>query len=293
MVQFKGVFTALVTPFLANGELDLEGFKKNLAFQAERSADGVVILGTTGESSTVNYHERKQLIEIAVNELKGTLPVVIGTGSNSTATTIAMTAEAKKLGADAAIIITPYYNKPTQNGLYEHYKAITQEVDLPVIVYNCPGRTSVNLLPATFVKLSHLKNIDCIKEASGNILQISEILEQLPDVSLLSGDDGLTLPSVCLGAKGVVSVLSNLDPKPIKEMLNAFESGDFVLARQLHHKMLPLIRALFVETNPIPVKAAMNLLGQPAGPCRLPLTEASPSCIENLKNLLDIFLIRS
>lgn len=293
MTSFSGVFTALVTPFLSNGELDLAGFKKNLTFQAERGADGVVVLGTTGEAPTVSYAERKLLIETAVKELKGIIPVIIGTGSNATATTIDMTKEAKELGADAAIVITPYYNKPTQEGLYQHYKILTQTVDLPIILYNCPGRTGVNLQPATMAKLAELKYVQSIKEASGNITQISEVIETLgknsKKIAVLSGDDALTLPTLSIGGTGVISVLSNLDPMPIKEMINAFNRGDLELAKAKHHLMAPAIRALFCETNPIPIKAAMQLYGMSSGPCRLPLVNASRTCLQTLETALQGF----
>lgn len=277
---FHGTITALITPFKNDGSLDLEGWTKNLRTQAEAGVDGVVVLGTTGESPAVSDDERSLLIQSAVEELKGRTAVIVGSGANCTTKAMQWTQQAQQLGADGALVVTPYYNKPTQEGMIQYYTAITAAApSFPLCLYNVPGRTGVSLLPATVRALLAVPSIVAIKEASGSLAQIDEILQiihlERPDFSLLSGDDALTLPIIALGGSGVISVISNLLPRPIVEYVRSAREGKFVLCREWHRRLLPYMQAAFFESNPIPIKWAMERAGLPAGPCREPLTPLS------------------
>lgn len=269
-MDFKGLYTAMITPFKESGDVDVEGLIQLIARQNDAGVDGIVVLGTTGEASTLNHAERREVIKIAVEYSK--VPVMVGTGSNGTLQTIAYTQEAEELGADAALVVTPYYNKPMQEGLYLHFHAIHEATNLPIMLYNIPGRSVVNMLPETVNRLSKLERIRGVKEASGSISQLGEVLELVDDsFAVLAGDDAMTLPAVALGSKGVVSVLSNLYPAEVKAFVDLCLQGDFAAARQQHFHWLPLLRQLFSATNPIPVKAMLSQAGLPAGSCRAPL----------------------
>jgi 4-hydroxy-tetrahydrodipicolinate synthase len=247
----------------------------------------LVPLGTTGESPTIREEERKLIIKTVIDEANGKIPVIVGTGTNSTEEAIHLSKEAQDLGADGLLVVAPYYNKPTQEGLYLHFKAISESVNIPIIIYNIPGRTGVNIEVQTLVRLSQFDNIVAVKEASGNIAQVMDIIEALGSrLVVLSGDDNLTLPIMALGGKGVISVISNILPKPLVEMVESALKGDFQRAKELHYRLLPLFKVAFIETNPIPIKTMMNLAGMKAGPCRLPLCNMQPHNLEKLKKIL-------
>jgi len=285
--KFVGVLTAIITPFRQDYELDIEGLKENVNFQIESGVNGLVVLGTTGEAPTISEEEKNVVIKTVIDTSNGKLPVIVGVGTYSTKETIKQAKKAKDLGADGLLIVAPYYNKPTQEGLYLHFKTISEAVDLPIIIYNIPSRTGVNIEVQTLARLSQFNNIVAVKEASGSIVQVMDIIESLGDrYTILSGDDNLTLPMMALGAKGVISVISNILPKPLVEMVNYALNGNFDKAKELHYKLLPLFKAAFIETNPIPIKTMMNLVGMKAGPCRLPLSPMLPQNLEKLKKVL-------
>jgi 4-hydroxy-tetrahydrodipicolinate synthase len=283
--MFKGVIPALVTPFKENFEVDYEGIAKNLDY-LEKHVDAVVPVGTTGESATLSYQEHIDVVRY-VCEVSN-VPVIAGAGSNSTREAVFLGKEVEKAGADAAMFITPYYNKPNKEGLYQHYKTIAQEISIPIIIYNVPSRTACNIAPDVVERLANdFDNIIGIKEASGNLKQVAEIIKRTPDnFVLLSGDDFLTLPILMLGGKGVISVAANVAPHLMKEMYNAFKEGNIEKARELHYKLMPLFEVLFIDTNPIPVKKALQLMGLAAGKPRLPLVELSEEKTEKLKAVL-------
>ena len=285
--MFKGVFPAIITPFLKDESLDEEGLKKNIRYLSNTGISGIVPCGTTGESATLTFEEHKRVVEIAVEASK--VPVIAGTGSNNTREAMELTRHAAEAGADAALLITPYYNKPTDKGMFEHFKAIAEKCDIPIVLYNVPKRTGIDLKPELVAKLSKVKNIVAIKEASGNLSQQSQIIEQTrgSDFVVLSGDDDLTLPTMALGARGVVSVVANVAPKKTVAMVNAALKGDFETARELHYELLPLVRAMFLETNPIPVKTAHKYLGLANGPLRLPMSSMAPEKEAVLKEMLE------
>jgi 4-hydroxy-tetrahydrodipicolinate synthase len=278
----NGALTAIITPF-RDGEVDQQALCELVEFQIQGGVDGLVPCDSTGESATLTHSEHEQVIKIVVQQARRRVPVVAGTGSNSTAEAIRRTASAREAGADGALLISPYYNKPTQDGIFRHYKMIAAAVDLPLIVYNIPGRTSSNIAPETFARLSEIRNIAAIKEASGSMDQTSDIRRLCGDrLTILSGDDSLTLPLMALGAKGVVATVSNVMPRETHELAAAALAGDYARARELHYKLLPLVRALFVETNPIPVKQALAFMGKCTAEMRMPLAQMSPSPAEKL-----------
>lgn len=282
--MFEGVIPALVTPFKENFEVDLEGIAKNLDY-LEKHVNAVVPAGTTGESATLSYQEHIEVVRY-VCEVSN-VPVIAGAGSNSTKEAVFLGKEVEKAGADAAMFITPYYNKPSKEGLYQHYKKIAEEISIPIIIYNVPSRTACNITPDVVLKLANdFENIVGIKEASGDLKQVSEIIRNAPDFTVLSGDDFLTLPILALGGKGVVSVAANVAPHLMKELYMAFKDGNVKKARELHHKLTPLFKVLFIDTNPIPVKKALELMGLPAGKPRLPLVELSKEKTEKIKEVL-------
>lgn len=286
MKKLRGVFTAMVTPFDDQGNLDEEGLYQNLMHQLEGGVDGLVPLGTTGEAPTLSREEQERVVNIVIKEAKGKLPIIVGTGSYSTKTTIENTLKAEEMGADYALIVSPYYNKPTQEGLYRHFTTIANATSLPIIVYNIQGRTGQNIQTDTLKRIADHPRIVGVKEASGSIAQIGEVIEmivhQRPDFCVLSGDDANTLPLMALGGHGIISVISNLVPKQVKALVQAIERGDYDLAREMHYQMMPLVRGAFLETNPMPIKAAMSFCGMAAGECRLPLCDLSA---ENQKKL--------
>ncbi len=285
-VIFKGCGTAIITPFTENG-VNFEEFEKMIEFQIKEGADSIIVCGTTGESSTMTLDEKKETIKFAIDIVNKRIPVVAGTGSNCTKSAIEMSKYAESVGADAVLLVTPYYNKTTQAGLIAHYKAIAESINIPAILYNVPSRTGVNIMPKTCLELSKIPNIVAIKEASGNLSQIAEIAELCRDnLTIYSGNDDQILPILSLGGLGVISVLSNVAPKDVHNMVYNFFEGNIKEATKLQLDSLNLTKALFSEVNPIPVKAAMNMIGFNAGIPRLPLVEMSESGKENLKNEL-------
>ncbi len=284
--MFKGAIVAIVTPF-KNGRIDEEALRKLIEFQIEGGTSGIVPCGTTGESATLTHEEHDRVIEITIDAVKKRIPVIAGTGSNSTAEALRLTKHAYEAGADGALIVCPYYNKPTQEGLYRHYKTIAGDVPIPIIVYNIPGRTGINLNPDTLARLAEIPNIVGVKEAAGSIKQMSDIIGLCdPDFDVLSGDDAFTLPLLALGGKGIISVISNVAPADMAEMVSAFEAGDLEKARRLHYKMIPLIDSLFVETNPVPVKAALSMMGMIEYELRLPLCKLTQGSYDRLKKAM-------
>ena len=285
--SFQGSLVAMVTPF-RDGEVDEATLAELVEFHVANGTDGLVPCGTTGESPTLSHDEHKRVIELVIKAGRGRIPVVAGTGSNSTAEAIEMTVHAAKLGADGALLVSPYYNKPTQQGLYEHFKAIAQAApDLPLIVYNIQGRTAVNVETETMARLAQIPNIVGVKEASGNLDQMtSVILACGPDFSVVSGDDSLTLPLMAVGGRGVISVLANLLPREVVELTHAALDGDWKRARELHHRLFPICRAMFIETNPIPVKEAMAMLGMIRAEWRLPMCPITDANRERLRKVL-------
>jgi 4-hydroxy-tetrahydrodipicolinate synthase len=274
--MFKGSMVALVTPF-KKGAIDEVALKDLVEFHIKNGTTALVPCGTTGESATLSYDEHDKVIELTIKFAKGRIPVIAGTGSNSTEEAIVLTKHAKKAGADASLQVSPYYNRPTQKGLYLHFKAIAEAVDIPIILYNIASRTGVNIEPETFVKLAEVKNIIGVKEASGSLEQMSRIRKLCPkDFLLISGDDALTLPVLSIGGVGIISVVANIIPRDVADMCSAFEKGNIKKAEELHYKMLSLVKAMFVETNPIPVKTAMGLMKMIDPQMRLPLCDMLP-----------------
>lgn len=286
-MTFKGGMTALITPFNENGDFDEEGFRANIKSQIDGGIDGIVPVGTTGECATLSYEEHEKVVEVAVDAADGKVPVVAGTGSNSTKEALMLTEHAAEAGADGVLLVAPYYNKPTQRGLYEHYRKLAEEVDVPQIIYNIPSRTGRNIEAETLIKLSELENVVGVKEASGDLNQVMKIArESSEDFDILSGDDSLTLPILSLGGVGAISVASNLVPGKISDLISSYLEGDVVKARDIHFELMPLFKALFIETNPGPAKAAMNLLGKPAGKPRLPLVEVESETEQKLREVM-------
>lgn len=284
--MFKGSLVAIVTPF-KDGSVDEKALRDLIEFQIENGTSGIVPCGTTGESATLSHEEHEKVIEITIDAVGGRVPVIAGTGSNSTEEAIMLTRHAKDAGADAALMISPYYNKPTQEGLYLHFKKIAKEVDIPIIVYNVPSRTGSNMLPETVARLSEIKNIVGIKEASGSLQQISDVIALCdPAFALLSGDDFIVLPILSVGGKGVISVVANVAPKDMADLIVSFEKGDLKKASSLHYRLRPLNDAMFYETNPIPVKKALALMGKVEDEIRLPLSKMSEKNEEKLKAVM-------
>jgi len=281
--MFKGSIVAIVTPF-KHGKVDEEAFRELIEYQIENGTSAIVPCGTTGESATLSVKEHNRVIDIAVEAVNKRVPIIGGTGGNSTSEAIELTEHAKKAGVDATLQVTPYYNKPSQEGLYRHFKAIADAVPLPQVLYNVPGRTSVNMLPETVARLAQLPEVVAIKEASGDLGQMAEIMRLAGEnITLLSGDDNLTLPVLSIGGKGVISVVANIVPRDPSDMLAAWEAGDMDKTRALYYKLLPLCRAMFYETNPVPVKTALALMGKIQDELRLPLAPMATANLEKLK----------
>ncbi len=285
--MYQGSYVAIITPF-KDDILDEQGLKKNLRYLIDNGSNGIVACATTGESPSLDDNEYDRVIEICLEQTGNKIPVIAGAGTNSTNKTIKLVHRAEKLRVQGLLIVTPYYNKPTQQGLYQHYRAISNETDLPIIIYNVPGRTGVNILPQTVARLARdCKNIVAIKEASGNLDQVSELATLLGnDFDILSGDDSLTLPMLAIGAKGVISVIANIFPKDVANMCRLFFDSEIDEAKKLHLKMFPVIKVLFIETNPIPIKKAMELMGLAAGSPRLPLVQMSEENVAILRKKL-------
>ena len=284
--MFKGVFVAIVTPF-KNGKIDEEALRGLIDFQIAGGVDGIVPCGTTGESATLNHEEHDQVIRIAVDACKGKASVLAGTGSNSTQEAIQLSRNAKNAGADGLLQITPYYNKPNQEGLYHHFSSIADAVDLPIVLYNVPSRTSVNMVPETVVRLAKIKNIVGTKEASGSLQAISKIIDNCgKDFTVLSGDDPLLWPILAIGGKGVISVTANILPAKVAALCKAAAIGDIAEARSLHYELMDINDSLFIDTNPIPVKAALHLMGKIENELRGPLIKLSKDTLERLKKAM-------
>lgn len=288
-MHLGGIVTAMVTPFV-DGQVDLKGLSSNIHYQISQGVDGILVLGTTGEASTLTHDEHERIISLAVAEAAGRVPVWVGTGSYCTRQTIEKTKRAKSMGADVALIVTPYYNRPGQEGIYRHFEAVANSVDIPIVIYNIPGRCGTNIETFTMRRIAKLPNVIGVKEASASIHQVGDVLQLIatesPHFKVFSGDDLLTLPMMALGAVGVVSVVSNLIPDRIKALVTAAAEGNFALARDLHFQLVPLYKAAFIETNPVPIKAAMKLCGMASGPCRLPLYEMSDENMRYMYKLL-------
>jgi 4-hydroxy-tetrahydrodipicolinate synthase len=284
--MFKGAMVAIVTPF-KNNQVDEKDLRELIEFQIVNGTDGIVPCGTTGESATLTHEEHDRVIEITIDAVKKRVPVIAGTGSNNTAEALRLTKHAYEAGADGALIVCPYYNRPTQEGLYQHFKTIAESVPIPIIPYNIPSRTGVNLMPEMVAKLAKIKNIIGIKEASGSIKQMSDVINLCGnDFSVLSGDDLFTLPLLSIGGTGIISVISNVAPADMAGLVDAFAAGDMVRAKALHHKMSALIDALFIEVNPIPVKAALALMGKIKYEYRLPLCKMAEANFEKLRKIM-------
>jgi len=283
--MFTGSIVALVTPF-KDGEIDYEKIGELVEFHIANSTNAIIPCGTTGESPTLTHREHGEVVGKVIEVANGRIPVIAGTGSNNTSEAVSMTSHAKEVGADGSLLITPYYNKPTQKGIYEHYKAVLKEVDIPIIIYNVPSRTGVSISAETVARLYEFDNIVAIKEATGDLDQASQI-SNLCDITVLSGDDSLTLPIMSIGGKGVVSVLANILPREVSELTSSFLKGDIENAQRLHNRLFPLCKAMFIETNPIPVKTAMKLLNRLNGEMRLPLCDMSEEHESQLKKALE------
>jgi 4-hydroxy-tetrahydrodipicolinate synthase len=278
---------AIVTPFDSRGKFAEENYRQLIEFQIENGTDVIVPCGTTGESATLDFEEHEYVIKVCIEQVNKRVPVIAGTGANNTAEAIHLSKNAKAMGADGLLLVCPYYNKPSQEGIYQHYKTLAGEVALPQILYNVPGRTGVNMTAATTVRLAEFDNIVAIKEASGSLTQVSEILARAGNkIDVISGDDFLTFPMMCCGAKGVISVSANAIPGPVKEMVAAVTNGDYTLARQRHLELLEFHTAMFIESNPVPVKTTLELMGKMQANVRLPLVAMGEDTLEQLKVIL-------
>ena len=286
-LALRGSMVAIVTPFRSDA-IDERALKRLVELHIESGTSAIVPCGTTGESATLSFEEHDRVIDVVVKAARGRIPVIAGTGSNNTREAIRLTKHAKEVGADGALLISPYYNKPTQRGLYLHFKAIAEAVDIPLVVYNIASRTAVNIEPETFAQLVSVKNIVAVKESSGNLEQMSRILQLTNGrLTLLSGDDALTLPVLSIGGTGVISVAANIVPRDVKAMVDAFQARRLEEAVRWHQRLLPLTKALFLETNPIPIKTAMGMLGMIEPELRLPLCEMSEANQERLRQALE------
>jgi 4-hydroxy-tetrahydrodipicolinate synthase len=285
--MFHGSMVAIITPFDAAGNFDEESYRQLIEFQLENGTDAIVPCGTTGESATLDYQEHDRVIKVCIEQVNKRVPVIAGTGSNATNEAIEISLHAKELGADGLLLVSPYYNKPSQEGLYQHYKALAEQVALPQVLYNVPGRTGMNMTAETTIRLAELPNVVAIKEASGNLTQASEIIAQAGDkIDVLSGDDFLTLPLMACGGKGVISVTANILPKQVKALVAAAAAGRWEEARSLHLQLLDLHQAMFIESNPVPVKTSASLMGLCRADVRLPLSPLLPASLEKLQAVL-------
>jgi len=284
--MFSGAIVAIVTPF-RKGKVDEKSLRELIEFQIKNGTDGIVPCGTTGESSTLSHEEHDRVIEITIDAVNKRVPVIAGTGSNSTDEALRLTKHAHEAGADGALLVCPYYNRPTQEGLYQHFKIIAESVPIPIVPYNIPSRTGVNLMPETVARLAKISNIVGIKEASGSLKQMQDVISLCGEkFDVISGDDFFTFPLLSIGGRGVISVVSNIVPADMAAMVDAFEAGDIKRAQQLHHKLVPLIDALFIETNPVPVKAALSMMGKISYDVRLPMYKMSDGNYEKLKSVM-------
>ena len=291
-MNFEGTYVAMVTPFTEDKQIDEDGFRSNINYLIDKGVTGLVGAGTTGESATLNHEEHQKVIEILVDEVDGRVETIAGTGSNATSEAISLTKFADDAGADAALVITPYYNKPQPHALIEHYRTVAEKTDIPIIAYNVPSRTGINMDVDTIVELAKIDNVDAVKEASGSVDKVSDIYRALQKEGLedkfniLSGEDSLTLPIMAVGGTGVISASANVDTRRMVLMVDSILNDDYDTALDLHYEMLELIRAFFIESNPVPVKTAMNLMGLPSGPLRQPLIGMKEENLEVLKKAL-------
>ena len=284
--MFEGIYVAIPTPF-KNGSVDREALKEHIEFLIENGVDGIVPCGTTGESATLSYEEHEEVIALTIEQSRGRVKVIAGTGSNSTSEAIRLTKFAEEVKADGALLITPYYNKPNQEGLYLHFKTVAETVSIPIVLYNVPGRTGVNMLPETVARLSEIDNIVAIKEATGSTNVATEIINLCGDkISVLSGDDQTFFPLLSLGAKGVISVTANVVPKRVVEMYSSFKNGNWEKASEIHREIYPLSKVLFIDTNPIPVKTALWMMGRMEKEFRLPLCPTTPEKEDKIRSTL-------
>lgn len=287
--MFKGSIVAVVTPF-KNGQIDEKALSELIEWHISSGTNAIVPCGTTGESATLDYDEHYRVIEVTVNAVNKRVPVIAGTGANATDETIKITKKAKELGADAALLVSPYYNKPTQEGLYRHYKAVAESVDIPLVLYNVPGRTAVNILPSTVARLAEVNNIVAIKEATGDMKQVSEVIRLCGNrLSIISGDDFTTFTLLALGGTGVISVAANVAPREVSDMCRLWREGKFEESRALHFKLEPINNSMFIETNPIPAKTALAMMGKIREEFRLPLCEMSTENREKLRKVIEAF----
>ncbi len=285
--MFHGSMVAIITPFDAQGNFDEESYRQLIEFQIENGTDVIVPCGTTGESATLSYEEHNRVIKTCIEQVNKRVPVIAGTGSNATAEAIEISQHAKEMGADGLLLVSPYYNKPSQEGLFQHYKALAENVVLPQVLYNVPGRTGMNMTAATTIRLAEFDNIVAIKEASGDLTQASEIIAAAGDkIDVLSGDDFLTLPLMACGAKGIISVTANIMPKQVKAMVTSIQNGQWDDARKQHLQLLDVHQAMFIESNPVPVKTSAALMGKCQADVRLPLVAMGSGTLEKLQTVL-------
>ncbi|MFC1845409.1 4-hydroxy-tetrahydrodipicolinate synthase [Thermodesulfobacteriota bacterium] len=287
MSIFRGAFVAIVTPFI-DGQIDEQGLVDLIEFHIANGTHGIVPCGTTGESATMSHEEHHRVVELTVKTVNGRVPVVAGSGSNSTSEAIDLTSNARDAGVDGVLMVSPYYNKPSQEGLYRHYKAVAEAVDVPIILYNVPSRTSSNVMPQTVARLAQIDNIVGIKEATADLNQISQLIRLCPDdFSVLSGDDFTSMPTVLIGGTGVISVTSNVAPRDMADMMDAALAGDLAKANQMHYKLFPLMQAMFYDTNPVPAKKTLEIMGKiKSGTPRLPLCSMDDDTLARLKAAL-------
>jgi 4-hydroxy-tetrahydrodipicolinate synthase len=287
MTPFRGAFVAIVTPFI-DGGIDEQGLKDLIEFQLANGTHGIVPCGTTGESATLSHAEHQRVVELTIATVKGRVPVLAGTGSNSTTETIELTRHAKEAGADGALVITPYYNKPSQEGLYQHFKTVAEAVDLPLVLYNVPSRTAVDMTAATVARCAEVDNIVGIKEATGDMNRACDVIRRCPaDFAILSGDDFTAMSLVLLGGTGVISVTSNVHPRGMSDLMNAALAGDVARAREIQHRLFPLMGAMFYDTNPVPAKKALELMGKiKSGTPRQPLWHMGEEPMNRMKAVL-------
>lgn len=290
--MFSGSMVAIVTPFDAQGKFDEETYRQLIEFQIESGTDVIVPCGTTGESATLDFDEHEYVIKVCIEQVNKRVPVIAGTGANNTAEAIQLSQNAKTMGADGLLLVCPYYNKPSQEGIFQHYKKLAEEVALPQVLYNVPGRTGVNMTADTTVRLAEFKNIVAIKEASGDLTQVGQILARAGEkIDVISGDDFLTYPMMCCGAVGVISVSANAIPKQVKDMVEAVLNGDYMMGRKLHLELLDFHNAMFIESNPVPVKTTLELMGKLSAGVRLPLVPMQQANLDKLKAVLSKYKV--
>ena len=292
-MKFEGTIVAMVTPYTKNDEIDEEGIRENINYLIENGVNGILAAGTTGESATISHDEHRKLLDILIDEADGKVTTIAGAGSNSSKEALGLVKHAEDIGADGALVITPYYNKPQPNGLYEHYKLLSESTDIPIIIYNVPSRTGTDIDVDTIGKVAELDNIAAIKEANPDLDKVSKIVKKIDEIgktnefSVLSGNDDLTLPMIAMGAKGVISVVANVDPARMSKMVDYALEGDFESASEAHYELYDLMKVLFVETNPVPVKTALNIMGRPSGDVRMPLAPLMEENKAKLKEVLE------